>query len=230
MSNQQTMQTTLSALHRQANEALAAYLKIFPEEAEQLEEAVRQIATDPGIFSRSTMAGHLTCSVAALNAERTHVLMIHHATLDDWMPPGGHFELEFDSSIWDAACREASEETSIAGLLVHPWSLRAGEDTLLPIPIEIMTHVKAANSKKNEGQHLHHDFLYLAVAPLSSTLTPQLEEVHGVAWWDINQLRTAADPSTRRLATKLERFQLIKSVDPSLTQESQNKAHCRRRP
>ena len=64
-------------------------------------------------FTRQQFApGHLTSTALVWNPALTKVLLVHHKRLDRWLLPGGHVE-EADASVWDAAAREAVEETSV---------------------------------------------------------------------------------------------------------------------
>lgn len=59
--------------------------------------------------------GHFTASGFVLSPDTTALLLIHHAKLDRWLQPGGHFEPS-DESVADAARREITEETGLSDL------------------------------------------------------------------------------------------------------------------
>ncbi len=59
--------------------------------------------------------GHFTASGFVLSPDRQALLLIHHAKLDRWLQPGGHFEPS-DESVAYAARREITEETGLSDL------------------------------------------------------------------------------------------------------------------
>lgn len=126
------------------------------------------------LFSRSQMLGHITCGAVIINPEKK-ILMINHRNLNKWLVPGGHIERE-DSSLIDAAKREAFEETSVDRnvLRVPIWGSK-------DFPLDIDYHFIPENPKKNEGSHYHWDFRYVFEIT-SAVLKAQEEEVLGVEW------------------------------------------------
>jgi len=159
---------------------LSRYLEKFPEEAPALAALRGQLLADIGdVFSRTNMRGHVTTSALVVDDVQQKVLLIHHKAYDRWLQPGGYYEEGSASqpdSLWLSAAREVAEETGLLEVCLHSWS------TALQVPIDIDTHPIAANPKKGEGEHCHHDFLYLATADSSQPLTAQLEEVKGAKW------------------------------------------------
>ena len=83
--------------------------------------------------------------------------MILHSKLDLWLQPGGHID-ETDSSLVDAARREAQEETGLRGLRTVPNGGGLFDVDIHPIP---------ANSKKAEPSHEHFDLRFLFVSESS---------------------------------------------------------------
>lgn len=182
------MKPSLMPLHTQARTMLGEYLAKHPDEREATAQVARQIErNDPDLFARSNMAGHITASGIVLNADLTKILLIHHAGLDRWLQPGGHVEAA-DPSIWDAAAREVLEETGVA--------------VRDPILFDIDSHAIAANERKGEGAHVHHDLAFLAFAK-GEALKPQLTEVHAARWISLNELAVIESQRMRRLAKKL---------------------------
>jgi 8-oxo-dGTP pyrophosphatase MutT (NUDIX family) len=64
-------------------------------------------------FRRDDPEGHVTASAVVTNASADRFLLVFHRKLDRWLQPGGHVE-ESDPSVFDAALREAREETGLA--------------------------------------------------------------------------------------------------------------------
>ena len=69
--------------------------------------------------ARSCEAGHLTASAVLLDADSSHVLLTLHPRVGRWLQLGGHCEPS-DSSLVEAALREAREESGIADLWIEP--------------------------------------------------------------------------------------------------------------
>ena len=62
---------------------------------------------------------HLTASALVVDAATRRVLLCDHPRVGAWVQLGGHVEAG-DASLAGAALREATEESGIAGLVVHP--------------------------------------------------------------------------------------------------------------
>ena len=181
--------------------ALRSYLKHFPEEQARFDILTAQLASGENLFVRSNMSGHVTSSVVVLNHSGTHVLLIAHKFLQQWLPPGGHYEPP--GGIWDTGQREVEEETGVTNLTLHPWCRAHG------VPLDIDTHAMPANPKKNEGAHFHHDFRYLAVATGNTQLVAQEAEVDGVRWAPLEELLSMQDRRLHVLTAKLRAIGLM---------------------
>lgn len=181
-----------------AQQQLALYLRRFPAEAARLAALRAQLDDDAGDpLSRANMRGHITTSALVLDPGLDRLLLIHHRVIGRWLQPGGHYEHgEAGASLWDSALREVAEETGVTALAPHPGFGAA-------IPLDIDSHAIAANPKKGEGAHWHHDYAYLVIAPREQALRPQLDEVAGVAWRPLAALADSAEPRFRGLAAKL---------------------------
>jgi 8-oxo-dGTP pyrophosphatase MutT (NUDIX family) len=182
---------------------LRRYLEQFPEEQEKFDLLQSQLQSGEDCFVRSNMLGHITTSAAVLSVDRKRILLIDHRILNLWMPPGGHYENDGADTLWESAAREVAEETGVSTLVQEEWCL----DHLAPFDID--THRVPANPAKGEGEHQHHDFRFLAIAPEESELVPQLAEVRDAKWAPIAALRGTANRRLTTLADKLERLRIV---------------------
>ena len=187
---------TASDLRAHALDQLNRYLEVHPQEREELGALMAQLLEDPAdVFARANMRGHVTTSGIVYDARADKVLMIHHKVLDRWLQPGGHHEGQDRLEV--SAAREIREETGVD--CVEPWPDPNGRSR----PFDIETHAIRANPAKGEGDHWHHDFIYLFRADSTQALAPQWEEVKGVRW--MPRADFAALPSARfaRMSEKL---------------------------
>jgi 8-oxo-dGTP pyrophosphatase MutT (NUDIX family) len=192
----------LTSLRRQTAGMLRRYLEQFPEEQEKFDLLRSQLESGEDCFVRSNMIGHITTSAAVLSVDRKRILLIDHRILNLWMPPGGHYD-EGTETLWESAAREVREETGVSTLVQEGWCL----DHLAPLDID--THRVPANPAKGEGEHRHHDFRFLAVAPEESELVPQLAEVRDAKWVPIAALRGTPNRRLTTLADKLDRLRMV---------------------
>jgi 8-oxo-dGTP pyrophosphatase MutT (NUDIX family) len=186
----------------QAKLELERYLAYFPEEAAVLSALIQQLRTDPeDVFNRKNMRGHITTSAFVLDTAARKALLIHHKLYNRWLQPGGHYEgLE---ALWQSALREVIEETGAQNPELHPWT------KLHSAPFDIDSHSIAEQPKKNEGEHVHHDYVYLISADSTLPLVPQEEEVFDAKWVDIDQLHALQDKRLNRICEKLSAKRII---------------------
>jgi len=88
------------------------------------QESLRQaflgfLAAREDSCARSCAAGHLTASAVLVDADGERVLLTLHPRVGRWLQLGGHCEPE-DSTLADAALREAREESGIGELIIDP--------------------------------------------------------------------------------------------------------------
>lgn len=96
----------------------------------------------------------------------------------------------------DSAFREVLEETGVADVVPYRSTVTNA------IPLDVDSHHIPANPRKNEGAHVHHDFLYLAVSPGAGALT----EVHAALRAPVAELRDSPDSRVRRVFRKLQQI------------------------
>jgi len=174
------------------------YLARFPEEKARLQPLLDRLADPADLFARSSMSGHVTGSAFVVDWERDLILLVHHATLDRWLQPGGH--VDAGESPKDGAAREAWEETGLQRFVSSDWS----SDPTLPLDID--PHMIPANARRGERQHYHFDFRYLFLANSAQPLKAQEGEVKSVRWWDIDALpANDPDPVWQLVVAKLRK-------------------------
>ena len=100
---------------------------------------------------RSCAQGHLTGSALVVDASASRIVVLHHRKLRRWLQPGGH--CDGDANLAAVALKEATEETAIEGLAVHP------------VAVDLDVHEVAPPA---EGPHLHLDARFLVLAPPGS--------------------------------------------------------------
>jgi len=165
--------------------SLTQYLSLFPNEADKLRPFVDFLGQEQySLFDRKNFNGHITASAFLVNETRSELLLIHHSSLSRWLQPGGHIEVG-DTSIVNAALREAVEETGIpaSSLQLLPRPNMHNE-----FPFDIDPHWIPANERKAEPGHYHHDFRYLFVYDGDGTLNRNTEETTAIKWVKINEL------------------------------------------
>lgn len=178
--------------------SLNLYLDRFPEERARQDQLLSLLDHGKDVFDRRNMVGHVTASALVFDSTEQHVLLVHHRGLNRLIQPGGHVDAT-DPDLVEAAKREVGEETGVTGARLHPWH------TGRPFPFSIGTHKIPARPEKGEGEHWHHDVLYLLIAPENCAISPQLEEVWEARWFPRDRLVASRVPSLSQLRDKLLR-------------------------
>lgn len=186
-------------MDRTACDSLQRELRAYAERA-SVEQAIesRRIAEFVNVnvapWRRSTKVGHLTASAWITDAANEFVLLVHHKKLNKWLQPGGHID-DDDSSLLDAALREASEETGLADL--EPASSRI--DAIFDVDVHQIP------ARADEPAHFHYDIRFRFVT-LSAVLTLNHEESHAIQWFKRSEIEIDAmvDSSVRRMAAIAE--------------------------
>jgi 8-oxo-dGTP pyrophosphatase MutT (NUDIX family) len=118
---------------------------------------------------------HLTASCFVLDADLERVLLTLHGKARRWMQVGGHLE-PGDRTLADAALREATEESGIAGLRLLP--------TGSPAPVDLDRHaLPGAFGRCRE----HLDVAWVALAPSGAEPTLSHESLD-LAWFALTAL------------------------------------------
>lgn len=132
---------------------------------------------------RSCREGHLTGSALVVDADAEHVLLLFHTKLQRWLQPGGH--CDGDANLAAVALREATEESGIDGLRVHP------------VAVDLDVHEVDPPA---DGPHLHLDARFLVVAP-PGAMPEGNHESQAIRWVRPDDLATHdVDAGTIRMA------------------------------
>lgn len=169
--------------------ARAAVAAALPGRADHEANRARILAfvdEHPDALHRSCLEGHLTGSAAVVDADSGRLLLLFHTKVQRWLQPGGH--ADGDANLAAVACREAEEETGIAGL------------TVVTPAIDLDVHV-FHNQTSPEPDHLHLDVRHLVLAPPGAVPVGN-HESQGLAWVASEDLPGYdVDEGTLRLAS-----------------------------
>ncbi|WP_338896192.1 NUDIX hydrolase [Streptomyces sp. TG1A-60] len=153
-------------------------LKSYEDQAELRQAYLDHLAAHPDGMWKACGAGHITASSLVIDPERGQVLLTLHKKLRIWLQMGGHCEPE-DTTLADAALREATEESGIAGLTLLPGG-----------PVRLDRHETPC------AWHL--DVQYAALAPAGAVEVISDESLD-LRWFPYDEVATVADESVVRL-------------------------------
>jgi 8-oxo-dGTP pyrophosphatase MutT (NUDIX family) len=135
-------------LHADAVRVLTEWTPPDADQAEFRRRFLDLLDTEPGAVRADHPGAHITASVLVVDAEADRVLLCLHGRMHRWVQLGGHLEPE-DLTVVGAGLREATEESGIAGLLMHP------------APIHLDVH--RVNCRYGPADH--YDVRFAAIAP-----------------------------------------------------------------
>ncbi|HEX2851176.1 MAG TPA: NUDIX domain-containing protein [Acidimicrobiales bacterium] len=160
--------------------AVAAKNPVDERERQSIARFLEETARLDRPFDRDADPTHVTGSAIVVGPRG--VVLLRHKLLGFWLQPGGH--VDNGETPWDAALREAREETGLDVRFAtdHPYTAAgaAGADAAgvaTPVPVHVDVHPAAHG-------HTHLDLRYLLEA--DGEPAPPPGESQDVAWfgWD----------------------------------------------
>ncbi|MBF6411820.1 NUDIX hydrolase [Nocardia cyriacigeorgica] len=164
------------SLHASATELLEAWSPAVGPDASLREAMLAFLGSAPRGCLREHAAGHITASAVVFSAGGNEVLLTLHPRVGRWIQLGGHCE-EGDRTVADAALREATEESGIAGLRLEPGLYGAQAH---PITCSLGVPTR------------HLDLLFRITAPAGAVPVRSAESTD-LRWWPIDALPDNAD-------------------------------------
>lgn len=164
------------SLHRSATELLEKWSPATGPDSSLREAMLAFLGSAPRGCLREHAAGHITASAIVLSHDESEVLLTLHPRVGRWIQLGGHCE-ESDDSVSDAAYREATEESGISGLHLHP-GLYAAQAHPITCSLGVPTR--------------HLDLLFKITAPPGAVPVRSAESTD-LRFWPVNALPPDAD-------------------------------------
>ncbi|MGW2638843.1 NUDIX hydrolase [Streptomyces sp. NPDC001348] len=166
------------SLHDDAVLVLKGYEGRYEDQEELRQVYLEHLDAHPDGMWKACADGHITASALVVDPEHERVLLTLHRKLRMWLQMGGHCEPD-DTALADAALREATEESGIAGLALLPGG-----------PVRLDRH--------HTPCAWHLDVQYAALAP-AGALEAISDESLDLRWFPYDRVADVADGSVVRL-------------------------------
>lgn len=159
---------------------LQQYIVQYPAEKQDVQGYIDFVSEHEGdqLFDRKNFNGHITASAFIINNEANALLLLKHKALNRWLQPGGHVDRS-DSSLMNAALREAEEETGISLADLIPVDLTV---------FDFDSHFIPENRRKQEPGHYHHDIRFLFKCSKPGAIDIAKEESTDSTWMNFEDL------------------------------------------
>jgi 8-oxo-dGTP pyrophosphatase MutT (NUDIX family) len=144
-------------------------------------------------------------SVAIFVVRNREVLLVHHRKLDQWLPLGGHIELDEDPEM--AALREAKEESGYEVELIGERPPVTGDGTRALIAPRFLDIHRITDT------HQHIGLIYWA-RPRTGSLACAQQEHHAIRWCAAERL-----DSLRPSLSKAIKWYSLKAIEELGTEE-----------
>ncbi|MGA4791733.1 NUDIX hydrolase [Nocardia sp. AB354] len=164
------------SLHASATELLENWKPATHPEQSVREAMLAFLGSAPRGCLREHAPGHITASAVVFSHDEREVLLTLHPRVGRWIQLGGHCE-PGDETVVDAALREATEESGIAGLQVEPGLYGAQAH---PITCSLGVPTR------------HLDLLFKIRAPRGA-LPVRSAESTDLRWWPVDALPADSD-------------------------------------
>lgn len=164
------------SLHASATELLENWKPATHPEQSVREAMLAFLGSAPRGCLREHAPGHITASAVVFSHDEREVLLTLHPRVGRWIQLGGHCE-QGDETVVDAALREATEESGIAGLEVEPGLYGAQAH---PITCSLGVPTR------------HLDLLFKIRAPRGAVPVRSAESTD-LRWWPVDALPADSD-------------------------------------
>ncbi|MGO4614868.1 NUDIX hydrolase [Nocardia sp. 2YAB30] len=167
---------TAASLHASATKLLESWCPAASSDHSLREAMLAFLGSAPRGCLREHAPGHITASAVVFSHDEREVLLTLHPRVGRWIQLGGHCE-EGDATVADAALREATEESGIAGLRLEP--------ELYGVQAHPITCSLGAPTR-------HLDLLFRLTAPVGAVPVRSSESTD-LRWWPVDALPADAD-------------------------------------
>ncbi|MEV4148211.1 NUDIX domain-containing protein [Amycolatopsis sp. NPDC049691] len=164
------------SLHAEAVATLGAWRPALAAQESLRQAFLGFLAAREDSCRRSCAAGHLTASAVVLDHTGTRVLLTLHPRVGRWLQLGGHCE-PADASLADAALREATEESGMAGLRI------------VPEPVHLDVHPITCSL----GVPTRHFDVRFAVHAPAGASPVRSDESDDLRWWPVDALPAGSE-------------------------------------
>jgi 8-oxo-dGTP pyrophosphatase MutT (NUDIX family) len=170
-------------LHADALATLRSWPAPDPVREDVRVRMVEHLEQHPDGVLRACFPDHLTAGTLVLAADGSSVLLNLHRKARRWLAFGGHCE-DDDATLAGAALREATEESDLPDLALHP------------VPVDVDAHVVGFCDPRGPVTHL--DVRYAALAAPDARHAAS-EESLDVRWWPLDALPEGLGDEMHRL-------------------------------